>query len=168
MLNYLDQVWTRAAETVEPRAPIKAATFDRVARQMFPFEVRVLFDYRLKLGHQFITIPYQDVTNYLGTVEPIRLLQTLTTQTRERDPARAPLTADAIASACQLAALLSTAVLKEANTAARENRHRSIQDEDVLAADSKISGELMLASYDPAQNSTSTPQAFSSSSRSTW
>ena len=148
VLNYLDQVWKR---TAAEGPPIDAERFDRVAGEIFPSERAVLHLYTLKLGESAIEIPVHDVYNYKGTVEPIRMLQTLAAQTLERDPDRAWLTAEAIESALHLAALLSTAVLKESNRAARRNQHAQILDRDVLEVDRRMAEASGLEAYDPAR-----------------
>ncbi len=115
VMNYLDQVWKRASASVGKGQAVDAASFDQVASQAFPSEESGIMDYRVGFGTQSVSIPYQDVTNYLATVEPTRLLRTLAQRVAVRDAQRPPLSGEAIDSAIELSALLSAAVLKESN-----------------------------------------------------
>ncbi|MDA2930718.1 CRTAC1 family protein [Acidobacteria bacterium AH-259-O06] len=150
VMNYIDQVWRAAAGDSSRQAPIDAETFNRVLEEKFPYRLVALLEYRVGLKDWTLKIPRPDIDNYLATVEPIRLVQTLVQQVAQQDPDRPSLSPEAIDSACFLAAFLSAAVLKEANNAARENGHGTIGDQDVLAADLRIGAAARLNSHDPA------------------
>ena len=93
-------------------------------------------------------IPLKDVNNYGDTVEPIRLLQTLSKRVLEEDPARPGFSAAGVEELRTLAAVLSTSMLIEASYVARDNRHAQVEDDDVVGADVRIAEALGLEPYD--------------------
>ncbi len=148
VVNYLDQVWARADRAAGDRPSIDAETFQRTIQQSVPWETDRLLEYRVKFPERVVRIRHQDVENYLSTVEPIRLLRSLAGRIAEDEPQRKGLSADAIREASELAALLSTLVLGEANAVAREHQHQQVKDADVLEADRRIAKGLHFSTLD--------------------
>jgi hypothetical protein len=148
VLNYLDQIWARADRATIDRATIDGETFKHTVQQSVPWETDLLLVYRVKFPERVVPIRYQDVENYLSTVEPIRLLRSLASHLAENEPQRKGLSSSAVHEASHLAALLSTLVLGEANVVARENQHQQVEDFDVLEADRRIAKSLHFRTFD--------------------
>ena len=151
VLNYLDQIWARADRAASHRPSIDGETFKRAVKQFVPWETDLLLEYQVRFPGRIVRIRYQDVENYLSTVEPIRLLRSLAGHLAEHEPRRKGLSSQAAHEASQLAALLSTLVLVEASDVARENQHQQIEDADVLVADRRIAKALPFRALDPAR-----------------
>ena len=154
VIHYLDQVWARAAAASDSGRAVSGDAFESAAAALFPTLRTDLGDRRLRMGDVDVLVPDQDVRDYVVTVEPIRLLRVTTEHVAERDPTRPPLSAQAIEAGRNLGALLSTALLKEANLFARTNRNARIEDADVLAVDAKFAAANGLPLYAPPERST--------------
>lgn len=154
VLNYLDQIWRTAAERTT-QAFVDGAIFEQVSSQVIPQKHIELIAYHVTLGNETIVVPYQDHQNYLSTIEPVRLLQTLAQRISAEQPDRLGLTEDAVARATQLAALLSNVILKKANVISRDNQHQQILSDDIMAADKSVSEALGLHRYEPASDTIS-------------
>ena len=150
VIDLVDQIWKAAAESLDNVPSINATAFDAAAKKHFPWDCIEFLHCTLQLGDRKFIVPFQDVDNYLGTVEPIRVLQTLAQRVARQDPSRLTLEPSAVESAVRLTALLSTTLLKESNRIAAENNHEEIQDEDVLAAGRFMAHSAGLAEFDPS------------------
>ncbi len=148
VMNYLDQVWTASSDS-SSMLVIAEEDFRRAVSSLFPHEIFEPLTYELELGDSTLTIPYHDVDNYMATVEPIRVMQTLTRRIAESEPSRPGLSRGAMESAIHLVALLSAAVLKEANAQAAARHHPDIEPDDLLAADGRMTARAGLLPYDP-------------------
>ena len=155
VLNYLDQVWAQA-DRVSHHPSIDGDTFTRIARQVVPWESDLL-EYRVNLAQRVLRVQYRDVENYRSTVEPIRILQSLASRLSNVEPRRKGLSPEAIQTASQLAALLSTIVLVQADEIARENHHQQVTDPDMFEADRRIAQALKLRPLDPTAVRTQNP-----------
>ena len=115
VIDLVDQVWRAAAQVQVGGQAITAANFDAASQEYFRWRCDGSLHCRLEFGERELSVPSMDFDNYRGTVEPIRIVQTLARRLERRDPSRLPLDASAVPSATRLAAVLSTALLKEAN-----------------------------------------------------
>ncbi|NNE44501.1 MAG: CRTAC1 family protein, partial [Gemmatimonadetes bacterium] len=145
VVNYVDQIWARAA--AGKSGPLSAAAFDAAAQEFFPGE-STLFDVTVHLDEP-VVIPAQDVENYLGTVEPVRVVQSAAARVRAADPERAWLGAEAVDASVRTAALLSTLVLNLAADVARAADHEFVEDEHMLEVDRRVAEQRGLTPYDP-------------------
>jgi len=151
VLGYLDQLWQQAARSHAASGAIPAAPFDAALARHFPATSGALGELRVGLGDRTVEVPAQDVRDYEATVEPIRLLRTVTERALRSDPERAPLSTAAMDSAQRAAARIATVFLKEANAVARQKRHGRIQASDVAEAGTSVAAAVGLARVDPSK-----------------
>ena len=146
--NYLDQIWAKADQAARTSV-IGGEAFRRVTQQVVPSRTDSLLDYTVTFPDRDVQVRYHDVDNYHQTVEPIRLLQTLAKEVQRNNPQRKGLSPQAVNEATQVAALLCTLVLREANIVATELQHAQISGADVFEADRRIARALQLRQLDP-------------------
>jgi hypothetical protein len=151
LVGYLDQVWRAAERAAAVSGPVTGEAFDAASARFFPIQREGFTEVRVSLGERIVVIPHQDVRDYGATVEPLRLLRTTAQRVADTEPDRAPLSSLAIQSATELATVLATVVLKEANAEARGRRHERVEADDVIAADQRIASAVGLSAHDPGK-----------------
>ena len=142
--NYFDQIWAEADRSTTKDSIIDAAPFTRTVRRFVPWETDSVLEYRVTFPDREIVVKFQDVENFRSTVEPIRLLQSLTTKLHDNKEQRKVFSPTAIHSATEFIALLSTIVLRESYAVAVEHQHHQIEATDMLQTDQRLAKELGL------------------------
>lgn len=151
VIDLIDQIWKIASTGLMNGDVVTGDEFDQTVKACFQWDNIKFVSYSVRFGDHELIIPFQDIDNYLGTVEPIRLIQILAQSVEQQDPSRQVLDVSAIESAVQLAAILSTVVLKEANRIGIVNHHATIEDEDILAVGHQLAKHTGLEPFDLSQ-----------------
>ena len=74
VIDLIDQVWKIASTGLMNGDVVTGDEFDQTVKAYFQWNNIKFVSYSVRFGGHELIIPFQDIDNYLGTVEPIRLL----------------------------------------------------------------------------------------------